>query len=110
MLPRHGETNASLWCHRAAIRLSKNKGKIRCPSTWREERLHRSVLQDANTPRPVAGVVCRLREEVVGTPLRHTECPLKTQKQTCPLQVALVAVVASAASPRTGGVDYDAAV
>ncbi|RNC32443.1 protein kinase, partial [Trypanosoma cruzi] len=107
--PAMVKTTASLWCHRAAIRLSKNKRKLRRPSTCREEGLHRSVLHDANTPHPVPGVVCRLREEVLGTPLCHTVRPLETQQQTCPLPVALVSMAASAASLRAGGVDYDAA-
>ncbi|ESS54929.1 hypothetical protein TCDM_13641 [Trypanosoma cruzi Dm28c] len=50
------------------------------------ERLHRSVLHDANTPRPVPGVVCGPRDEVLGTPLCHTVCPLETQHQSCPFQ------------------------
>ncbi|RNC33111.1 hypothetical protein TcCL_Unassigned04219 [Trypanosoma cruzi] len=104
------KATASLWCHRAATRLGGKKRKISRPSTWREEELSRSLLQEANTPRPVPGVVCRLREEVVGTPLCHTVCPLGTQQQTCSLPVALVAVAASAASLRAGGVDYDSAV
>ncbi|RNC34705.1 hypothetical protein TcCL_Unassigned02489 [Trypanosoma cruzi] len=59
----------------------------------------------ADTPRPVPGVVCRVREEVVGTPLCHTDCPLCAQQQTCSLPVALVAVSASSASLCAGGVD-----
>ncbi|EKF27324.1 hypothetical protein MOQ_008955, partial [Trypanosoma cruzi marinkellei] len=69
------KTAASLWCHRAAIRLGGDERDIRRPSTWREKGLHRSVSHDANTPRPVPGVMCGLREEVLGAPLCHTECP-----------------------------------
>ncbi|EKF27618.1 hypothetical protein MOQ_008651, partial [Trypanosoma cruzi marinkellei] len=79
------KTAASLWCHRAAIRLGGDERNIRRPSTWREKGLHRSVSHDANTPRPVPGVMCGLREEVLGAPLCHTECPLGTQQHTCPL-------------------------
>ncbi|ESS63248.1 hypothetical protein TCDM_08992 [Trypanosoma cruzi Dm28c] len=60
------KATASLWRHRAATRLGGKKKKLRRPSTWREEGLHRSVLHDANTPRPVPGVVRGHRDEFCG--------------------------------------------
>ncbi|RNC42178.1 hypothetical protein TcCL_NonESM08210, partial [Trypanosoma cruzi] len=54
-----------------------------------KKKLHRGVLHEANTPRPVSGVVCGVREEFVGTPLCHTVCPLKHNSGRVPFRPPL---------------------
>ncbi|RNC34701.1 hypothetical protein TcCL_Unassigned02485 [Trypanosoma cruzi] len=82
----HGKNNCLVVVSSRSNPPGWKKSKNRRPSMWNEKELHRGVLFDANAPRPVAGVVCGLHKEVLGTPLCHTECPLETQQQACPFR------------------------